>query len=104
MLLAGIFTAKQTQQKVMECSKIWSSIIRSEPIQNPLQTHNYFPDGFQQNKIAKFYGDVTLVFFSADIIIKNQGRFANEHAWVLILTYPQFRNHKVGTKVRERPV
>jgi hypothetical protein len=58
MLLAGIFPAKQTQDKVMECSKISSSMIRIH--KTPLQTHNYFPAGFQQN-IARFYGDVTLV-------------------------------------------
>jgi hypothetical protein len=58
MLLAGIFAAKQTQQKVMECSEISSPRIQTH--KNPLQTHNFFPAGFPK-KIAKFYGDVTLV-------------------------------------------
>jgi hypothetical protein len=59
MFLAGIFPAKQTQQKVIECSEFSSSIIRTH--KTPLQTHNYFPAGFQRKKIAKFYGDVSLV-------------------------------------------
>jgi hypothetical protein len=58
MLLASIFPAKQTQQKVMECSEISSPIVRTH--KNPLRAHNFFPAGFHK-KIAKFYGDVTLV-------------------------------------------
>ncbi len=58
ILLAGNFRAKQTQQKVMECSKVSSSIIQTH--KKPLQTHNYLPAGFQKKK-PKFYGNVTLV-------------------------------------------
>ncbi len=46
MLLADIFPAKQTQQKLVECSETSSSIIRTH--KNPLWTHNYLPAGFQQ--------------------------------------------------------
>jgi hypothetical protein len=59
MLLAGIFPAKQTQQKLVECSESSSSITQTQ--KNPLETHNHFPAGFQQKNIAKSYGDVTLV-------------------------------------------
>ncbi len=65
LLLAGIFPAKQTQQKLVECSEISSSVIRTH--KTPLQTHNYFPDGFQQKKTIS-YGDVTLVKDSRDKI------------------------------------
>ncbi len=58
MLLAGIFPSKQTQQKLVECSEISSSIIQTH--KTPLQTHNNFPAGFQQ-KITKSYANVTLV-------------------------------------------
>jgi hypothetical protein len=44
--------------QALECAEISSPII--EPIKNPLQTHNFFLLG-SQKKIAKFYGDVTLV-------------------------------------------
>jgi hypothetical protein len=46
LLLAGISPAKQTQQKFVEYSEISSSIIWTHKY--PLQTHNYFPPGFQQ--------------------------------------------------------
>ncbi len=46
MLLAGIFPAKQTQQKLVECSEIPSSITQTH--KTPFQTHNYFPAGLQQ--------------------------------------------------------
>ncbi len=47
--------------QVLECSEISSPIIK--PVKNPLQTHNFFTLGSQKKKtIAKFYGDVTLVF------------------------------------------
>jgi hypothetical protein len=58
MLLAGILPAKQTQQKLVECSEISSSMIQTH--NNHLRTHNDFPAGFQQ-KLAEYYGDVTLV-------------------------------------------
>jgi hypothetical protein len=48
-LFAGIFPAKQTQQKLVECSEISSSIIQTH--ENPLQTHNYLPAGIQQKKL-----------------------------------------------------
>jgi hypothetical protein len=54
MLLAGIFPAKQTQQKLVECSEISSFI--NETHKNPLQTHNYFTAGFQQNKLLNLMG------------------------------------------------
>jgi hypothetical protein len=50
MLLAGIFPAKQTHQKLVECAEISSSIMQTH--KNPLQTHNYFSAGFQQKKRA----------------------------------------------------
>jgi hypothetical protein len=53
MLLAGIFPAKQTQQKVMECSEISSPIIQTH--KNPLRTHNFFPAGFHK-KLLNFMG------------------------------------------------
>ncbi len=59
MLLAGIFPAKQTQQKLVECSEVSPFIFWTH--KNSLQTHNYVPAGFQQIKIAKSYRDVTLV-------------------------------------------
>jgi hypothetical protein len=58
MLLAGIFPAKRTQQKLVECSETPSSIIRTH--KNPLPTHYHFAAGFQQKEFAKYYGDVTL--------------------------------------------
>ncbi len=100
MLLAAIFPAKQTQQKGMEsstkkkhelitfvflaicepiisynfflwqalkCSEILSPIIRTH--KNPLGTHIFFLLG-SIKKIAKFYGDVTLV-----TITKNSSTF-----------------------------
>jgi hypothetical protein len=45
----------------MECSEISSPIIRT--YENPLQTHNFVPAGFHK-KLAKFHGDVTLVFLN----------------------------------------
>jgi hypothetical protein len=63
MLLAGIFPAKQTQETLVECSEISSSIIQTH--KTPLQNHTYIPAGFQQKK-AKSYGDVTLVFCETD--------------------------------------
>jgi hypothetical protein len=45
-LLAGIFPAKQTQQKLVESSEISYPIIRTHKI--PLRTYNYIPAGFQQ--------------------------------------------------------
>ncbi len=59
MLLAGIFPAKYTQQKLVESSETSSSMIH-QTHENPFQTHKYFPAGFQQEN-AKSYGDVTLV-------------------------------------------
>jgi hypothetical protein len=50
MLLAGIFPAKRTQQKVMECSEISSPIIRTHK-KNPLETHDFFPPGFHKKKL-----------------------------------------------------
>jgi hypothetical protein len=57
MLLAGIFTAKRTQQKLVECLET-SSIIQTH--KKPLRTHNYFLLG-SSKKIAETYRDVTLV-------------------------------------------
>jgi hypothetical protein len=54
MLLAGIFPAKRTQQKLVECSEISSFIIQTR--KNPLQTHNYFPAGFQQKNMLILMG------------------------------------------------
>ncbi len=59
---AGIFPAKQTQPKLVECSEVSSSIIQTHNPRPslPLQTYNYFSAaGFQQKKIAKSYGNVT---------------------------------------------
>ncbi len=46
MLLAGIFPAKQTQQKVMDCSEISSPMIRT--YKTPLGTHNVSPAEFHK--------------------------------------------------------
>jgi hypothetical protein len=62
LLAAGIFPAKQTQQKLVECSEISSSVIQTHKTPLP-KTHNYLPARFQQKKKAEFYGDVTLVMF-----------------------------------------
>jgi hypothetical protein len=59
MLLAGIFPAKQTQQEVMECSKIASSIIRTHK-KTPTEPITFFLLG-SSKKNSNFYGDVTLV-------------------------------------------
>jgi hypothetical protein len=48
MLLAGIFPAKRTQQKLVECSETSSSIIRTH--KNPLQTHD-FPAGSSKKNL-----------------------------------------------------
>jgi hypothetical protein len=58
MLLAGIFPAKQTPQKLVECSEISSSMIEthkkpSEPITISLLGSS--------KKIANSYGDETVV-------------------------------------------
>jgi hypothetical protein len=48
MFLARIVPAKQTQQKLVECSEISASIIQTQ--KKTLQTRNYFPAGIQQKK------------------------------------------------------
>ncbi len=59
MLLAGIFPAKRTQQKLVDCSEISSSIIQTHKI--PSKPITISPLCSSKKK-AKSYGDVTLVF------------------------------------------
>jgi hypothetical protein len=60
MLLTGIFPAKQTQQELVECSEISSSIIQTHT--TPATPKNYIFLLGSSKKIAKSYGDVTLVY------------------------------------------
>jgi hypothetical protein len=57
MLLAGIFPAKQTHQKLVECSETSSSIILTHEKTPSKPASQRVPE----KKIAKSYGDVTLV-------------------------------------------
>jgi hypothetical protein len=51
MLLAGIFPAKQTQRKLVECSETSPFLIQTHK-KTALRTQKYFPAGFQQKKKA----------------------------------------------------
>jgi hypothetical protein len=59
MLLAGIFPAKRTRQKLVECPEF--HLPKSEPIETPSETITISLLE-SSKKIAKYYGDVTLVY------------------------------------------